>query len=55
MESLLNTPLLNQLKDGKLPSMEVVVTIPPKTLGQLFGGMAITIIIILLIHQLIKR
>lgn len=55
MESLLNTPLVQQLKDGKLPSMEVIVTIPPTTLAQLFGGTAITVLVILLIYQLIKR
>ncbi|MGI4862471.1 MAG: hypothetical protein ACRYFZ_00995 [Janthinobacterium lividum] len=56
LQSLLNSTILTNLVDeGKLPSMDVNVSLNSRSLVDLFAGAFFTAVAVLLVIQLIKK
>lgn len=54
-ESFWNSPVFLDLKDGKLPTMDVNVSVRPATLIDLFAGAFFTAVAVLLVVHLLKK
>jgi hypothetical protein len=55
MQELLNSPLVQDLKKGKLPVMEVDVSLSRTALAELAATLFLTAVAIMLAFQIIKK